>query len=144
MIIEHSKNKQELKYLYNKFELYFKGKVDNGLFTSICGKFGLYIYNAYSKDGEIFLENFVKEYFRMRGGIVDLSDLTYRYIKSSEFKDESIINKIRIKHKLSELQKLCKKISAFEEEFYERTNISLLRVENERWAREQTKKEQAV
>lgn len=142
MIITHGNTKQELKYLCDLFKKLFENKVGDVLETRIHGKLELYMYHFTDKD---FLENFVKEYFIMRGLIVDNRNAMIEYIQSEDFNKETIITKFLIKKELNYWQKLCENINIFEKEFFERTKISLLRVENERWAKEQTeKKEQAI
>ena len=144
MIITHGdtrQEKQQLKYLCDLFKKLFENKVGDVLETRIHGKLSL-LYHYADQD---YLEYFVKEYFVMRALIVDNHNAMIEYIQSEDFNKETIITKFLIKKELNYWQKLCENINIFEKEFFERTKISLLRVENERWAKEQTeKKEQAI
>ena len=102
---------------------------------TIYSKLCLYIWHRHDIN---YLENFVKEYFKLRSVIVDNRNSLIDEIKSESFNQQNFINKLRIKKQLGYWQKLCDNINKFEKEFYERVNISLLRVENERWSREQS------
>ncbi len=142
MIIGQDKQKYELKYLHDKLIKMFDGKVNDVLLTQISGKFTLYIYH---RDDQGLLENFVQEYFVLEKQIVDERNDLIDCVQSDEFKNKTLIDRIKIKHKLNKAQKMCDSVNEFEKEFFERTNISLLRVENERWAREKNeKKEQTI
>ena len=136
MLTTHGKMKHELFNLLDIYKKFFINKVEDTLFKSIYDKFCLYILHY---DEQYFLEDFVKEYFKMRGLIVDNRNAMIDGIQSDLFKKETIINKIITRKELKYWQSLCESINKFEKEFYARTNISLLRVENERWAREQKK-----
>ena len=137
MIITHGKRKYELINLFDMYRKFFAGKVEDSLYISTCDKFCLYIYHC---DERRFLEDFVQEYFEMKKLIVDTRNQYLSHIKSTEYKEDRIINKLRIRHKLRELQKLCEKTNSFEQEFFNKTSISLLSVENERFAQEQSLK----
>jgi len=136
MKISGSSTKLDLMSLHAQFEKLFQNKIDYELFTSICGKFSLFILKVYTKDSNVFLENFVKEYFVMEKQIVDDRNNLIDYVQSENFKDETLMNKLKIKHKLNKAQNMCERVNLFEKEFYEKVGISLLRVENERCARE--------
>ena len=124
MIITYS-DKRDLVNLFKKL---FENSVGDVLETRIHGKLSLYMMHYEDYD---FLENFVKEYFIMREIIVDSRNSMIEYKKSPEYKDETLLNKIIITKELKYWQKLCQNINKFEKEFYKKTNISLLRVENE-------------
>lgn len=130
--------KYELKYMHQKLVSLFEDKVDDMLLSSIGGKFALYIIFG---DQE-YLDEFVEEYFNMERLIVTNRNALVDLIKSDWFKGENLISKIKLKKELKYWQKLCDKVNMFEKEFYERTNISLLRVENERWAKEKKQKKE--
>ena len=122
----------DLRYMHHKLVKLFNEKVDDMLLTSISGKLSLYIIFG----GQDYLENFVEEYFKMERIIVTNRNALIDLIKSDWFKDENLISKLKLRKELKYWQKLCDKVNMFEKEFYERTNISLLRIENERWAKE--------
>ena len=122
----------DLKYMHQKLVKLFNEKVDDMLLTSISGKLSLYIIFG----GEDYLDNFVEEYFKMERIIVTNRNALIDLIKSDWFKGENLISRLKLKNELKYWQKLCDKVNIFEKEFYERTNISLLRIENERWAKE--------
>ena len=121
----------DLKYMHQKLRNMFENKVDDMLLTSISGKLSLYIIFG----GEDYLDNFVEEYFNMERLIVTNRNAFIDLIKSEWFKGENLISRLKLKNELKYWQKLCDKVNMFEKEFYERTNISLLRVENERYAK---------
>ena len=142
MVITHGKTKQELMYMRDLFKKLFENKVDDVLETRIHGKLSLYV--IYCDDQDL-LEDFVKEYFKMRKKIVDIRNNTADYIKSEKYQQIGLISKIKTQIKFNKECNLCENINKFEKEFFQRTNISLLRVENERLAKEQlAKKEQSV
>lgn len=141
MIITHGKMKHELFDLLDMYKKLFINKVQNNLFTSIYDKFCLYIFH---NDDQELLEDFVKEYFKLRGIVVDNRNTLIDQVQSNRFKTQNFLNRIRIKQNLNYWQKMCDNINKFEREFFKRTNISLLRVENERWAREQGSKKEVV
>ena len=122
----------DLRYMHQKLISMFENKVDDMLLTSISGKLSLYIIFG----GEDYLDNFVEEYFKMERIIVTNRNALIDLIKSDWFKGENLISRLKLKNELKYWQKLCDKVNIFEKEFYERTNISLLRVENERYAKE--------
>ena len=122
----------DLRYMHQKLISMFENKVDDMLLTSISGKLSLYIIFG----GEDYLDNFVEEYFKMERIIVTNRNALIDLIKSDWFKSENLISKLKLRKELKYWQKLCDKVNIFEKEFYERTNISLLRVENERYAKE--------
>lgn len=120
----------------NQFESYFATKVKPHMYWFVYGQFVEYVSHIGTEVENELLEGFAKDYFQMAGVIVaDRNELIER-IASESFKNEKFLNKIRIKKDLKSSQQLCDKLNAFEKEFYERTNISLLRVENERCAKE--------
>ena len=133
MKITHGNTKQELQYLSKLFVKLFENKVDDTLETTTYGKLSLYMYNYVDHD---FLENFVKEYFKLRNKIIYTRNGLMDFMKSVEYKKADLIYKIKIKKEFAKWQKLCENINKFEKEFYNRINISLLAVENERFAKE--------
>ena len=72
----------------------------------------------------------------MRKQIVADRNASIDYLQSREYHESNMLNRKRAVKQLNREQQMCDRITKFEEEFYERTTISLLRVENERWARE--------
>ena len=67
------------------------------------------------------------------------------YMQSREFHEAGLLSRKRVVKQLNKKQRLCQNIHIFEKEFYERTNISLLKVENERLAKEKMEnKEQTI
>jgi len=123
----------QLCVMKNRLEEYFLDYPNRDLINSICAK--IRDYAIHSGDQEK-LEAFVFEYFKLEKIIVDSRNELIDRVQSKEFKEEKFLNRIRIKKELKKAQKLTDKINMFEKEFFERTNISLLRVENERWAKQ--------
>ena len=121
-------NKESI-YLKKLFKKLFENKIDDVLETRIYGKLSLYM--SYSEDQD-FLENFVKEYFIMRNKAVANRNTLINKVESEEHKKSSIFNKIKANKSLNYWQNLCDRLIEFETEFFEITNISILRTENER------------
>lgn len=126
------------------FERLFGDYKDYDLFCSISAYYSAYLLKVGTAEEQEWLEDFVKEYFVMRKQIVDARNASIDYLQSREYHESGMLNRRKAEKQLDKEQKMCEKINKFEEEFYERTTISLLCVENERWAREKANnKEQA-
>lgn len=125
MIITHGTKKQEIEYLSQLFCKLFKDKVEWELFHSIYRKLALYKYN----DNQELFQDFVQEYLKLRNSIVSTREDLAEFVKSADYKDSNLIYKLRLKRKSSKVEKLCKSICIFEHEFYQRTNISILKEE---------------
>ena len=136
-VVEQTK---QLCILKNKFEDIFCIRVEPNMYWTIHDKFVEYISNVGTEKEQAYLEAFVEDYFDMQRIIVDHRNAMIEYRQSEDYKHENFINKIKVRTELSYWQSLCVDLNQFEEEFYERTNISLLRVENERYNKEQQNK----
>ena len=140
MVISHGRKKHELINLHTMFKKKFEGKVDENLFNSISTKFTFYI----CYDTQETLDSFVEEYFKMRGLIVDNRNAMIEYLQSDEYKLENLVTKSMVKRELNYWQKLCESVNKFEDEFYEKANVSLLRVENERLCADPSSKREEI
>lgn len=125
MIIAHGTKKQEIEYLSQLFCKLFKDKVEVALFRSIYRKLAFYKYN----DNQELFQDFVQEYLKLRNSIVSSREDLAEFVKSADYKDSNLIYKLRLKRKSSKVEKLFKSICIFEREFYQRTNISILKEE---------------
>lgn len=125
-----------LWHLKRLFEDLFGDYKNYDLFCSISAYYSAYLLKVGTAEEQEWLEDFVKEYFVMRKQIVDARNASIDYLQSREYHESNMLNRKRALKQLNKEQKMCERINKFEEEFYERTTISLLRVENERGARE--------
>lgn len=126
----------QLWCLKREFEELFEYKVDMDLYYAAHDSLFKYVKKATSENEQEYLENFVKSYFKMEREIVGDRNALIDIITADAFKQISFINKIRYKKQLKKAQNLCDSVNEFEKDFYDKLNISLLRVENERCARE--------
>lgn len=131
---------KQLCILKNDFEDFFCIRVEPNMYWTVYDRFAEYVLNVGTEMEQECLEAFVKVYFNMRGIIVDHRNAMIEYRQSEDYKRENIFNKIKIRTELKYWQSLCDDINRFEEDFYTETEISLLRVENERYNKEQQKK----
>ena len=125
-----------LWHLKRLFEDLFGDYKNYDLFCSISAYYSAYLLKVGTVEEQKWLEDFVKEYFVMRKQIVEERNNSIDYLQSREYHESGLLSRRRAEKDVSKKQKMCEKINKFEKEFYERTTISLLRVENERWARE--------
>ena len=132
----------QLWCLKRRFEELFEGVEDLDKFCLASARYSLYINKVGLDEEQEYLEDFVKVYFEMEKGIVEKRNMLIDIIQSDAFKQENFIRRIRGKKQLHKAQKMCDNATQFEKEFYETTNISLLRVENERWAKEKSEQKE--
>ena len=132
----------QLWCLKRRFEELFESVEDLDKFCLVSAKYSLYINKVFSDEEQEYLEDFVKSYFVMQKSIVERRNMLINIIQSDAFKQENFIRRIRAKKQLRKAQQMCDNANQFEKEFYETANISLLRVENERWAKEKAEKKE--
>ena len=75
----------QLWHLKQLFEQLFANYDDYDLFCSITSSYLSYLLNLGTKQEQDYLENFVEEYFVMRGLIVDNRNAMIEYLQSEEF-----------------------------------------------------------
>lgn len=138
-------NKSVLNKLLTQFKKYF-GDVDNVVeYAKACDRFSVFVFANNENLVDEYFVKFVKEYYVMKNGIVNLRNELLEYLKSKEFEEEKWLNRILLKLELRKQHKLCNLLNRFEQDFYNQTGVSLLAVENERFVEEQQEtKEQAI
>ena len=129
-----------MKTLYENFKSYFDNYTIQGIAYYAEEEAGHYLWDM-TKEGKIdrsseLIEMFAKEYFIMRGEILSKNLEMADMINSDEFRDWKFLVKLRYKRESKKWRKLAENTDFFENEFYEKTNINLIDVENERYAKE--------
>ena len=129
-----------LNQIQDLYKRYFQHIDDFWGYAKSMGKLSVFVFATYNKNRYEYLTDFVKEYYKMKNQIIFSRNDLIDKVKSEGFKKEKWLNKISIRLKIFNKNKYCKLFDKFEEEFFNRLGVSLLAVENERLAKEQSEK----
>ena len=129
-----------LNQIEDLYKRYFQNIDDFWGYGKSMGKLSVFVFATHNSNRYEYLNDFVKEYYKMKNQIIVSRNDLIDKAKSEGFKKEKWLNKISVRLKIFNKNKYCKLFNKFEDEFYKKLGVSLLTIENEICAREQGEK----
>ena len=139
-MISITKDQLTLNQIEETYRKYFQNIDDYWGYAKSMGKLSMFVFATHNKNRYRYLDDFAKEYYEMKNQTITFRNNLIDKVKSQDYKKEKWFDKIVAKINLNRANKYCQLFSKFEDTFYNKLGVSLLKIENERLAKEQREK----